>query len=469
MSLLRRPAALEAVALGLLVLGQALLFGRLVGSDTDYDEGVYLTSLDALEHGQDLGSDVFAPQPPGWYLLVRVISLAGADSVRGFQAGMAVVAILTCLAAYLLARALAGPVAGLTAAGLLTIAPPLPLFAHRVLADVPPLALALLSFWLAWEAQLRRSVGHAAAGGAALALAAAVKPNALLALPVFLLLLLWERSGRTRALVAALAGAALVALVFAVAYREVLDELWESVVAYHRDARDTPAVLDKTHELVTFLNWRTPFAWLVVAGLAASLLLLRRRRAGAVWALWAWAAIAVAFLVYHHPLHGNHLLVLPVVLAVPAGIALGALAVRSRLREAAVGALALLLVAGYIQQHRRVTLADVPEDPGLVAAANLLRRETRPDDLVVSDHSIVPFLADRRVPGALVDTARLRFETGSLTVAGVLRELERHDVAAVVAGRSFDEQPGLLRALERRYGAPKRIGALSVFLRNASS
>ena len=468
MALVRRPAALEGLALAVLVVAQALLFGRLAGSDTDYDEGVYLSSVDALEHGQRLGSDVFAPQPPGWYLLLRVISLAGADSVRGFHLGMVAVAILTCLAAYLLVRAIGGPVAGLTASALLTIAPPLPLHAHRVLADVPPLGLALLSFWFAWEAGVRRSVGYSAAGGAVLALAATVKPNALLALPVFLLLLLWERSGRTRTLLGAVSGAAVVALVFAVAYRSVLDDLWQSVVVYHSDARDTPAVLDKTHELVTFLNWRTPFAWLVVAGLVASLVLLRRRRTEAVWALWAWAAIAAGFLAYHRPLHENHLLVLPVVLAVPAGLALGALAGRSRFREAAIGALALLVVAGYIQQHRRVTVAEVPEDAGLVAAAKLLQRETKRDDVVVSDHSIVPFLAHREVAGPLVDTARLRFETGSLSVAKVLEVLDRYDVKAVVAGRSFDEQPGLMQALRRRYGAPTRIGALSVFVRASS-
>ena len=76
----------------------------------------------------------------------------------------------------------------------------------------------------------------------------------------------------------------------------------------------------------------------------------------------------------------------------------------------------------------------------------------------------MPYLADRRAAGPLVDTARLRFQTGSLTVPGVLRVLERYDVAAVVAGRSFDEQPGLPAALKRRYGEPRRIGALSIFL-----
>jgi hypothetical protein len=218
-------------------------------------------------------------------------------------------------------------------------------------------------------------------------------------------------------------------------------------------------VIDKWHELTTFLDWRTPFAWLVVAGLAASLVLARRWQTRAVWALWAWAAISLAFLAYHHPLHYNHLLVLPVVLAVPAGIALAALAERLPWRNVALGALAVLLVAGYVQQQRRVGHDDVPEEPELVAVARVLERETRPDDLVVSDHSIVPFLADRRVAGLLVDTALLRFETGSLTDAEVLRELEEWKVRAVVAGRAFTTRPALLRGLEARYGTPRQVAA----------
>ncbi len=444
---------------------QALLFGRLVGTDTDYDEGVYLASVDALEHGQELGEDVFAPQPPVFYLLLRLISAAGADTVRGFHIGMVAVAIVTCLAAYLLARALAGPVAGLAASALLTIAPPFPLFAHRVLADIPPLGLALVSFWLAWQAQLRRSMALATVAGAVLVLAVATKPNAALALPPFLVLLLWDPAWRRKALVTAATGAVVAGGTLLLAYQDVLGELWESVVDYHRDARDTPDVIDKTHELVTFLNWRTPFAWLVVAGLAASILLIRRRGLQPVWALWLWAAISGAFLVYHHPLHYNHLLVLPVVLAVPAGIALGELLGRMPRRELAVAGLAIALAAGYAQQQRRVTLDDVPEQAELVRAADVLRRETEPGDLVVSDQPLVPFLAGRRVAGPLVDLAVLRFETGSLTDEEVLAELDGADVKAVVVGRALADREAVLAGLRGRYPRLLRVDGLRIFLR----
>ena len=456
-----RARVAELVALAGLVVAQVLLFGRLVGTDTDFDEGVYLTSVDALEHGQRLGEDVFAPQPPGWYLLLRLISVAGADSVRGFHIGMVVSRSRRAFAAYLLGRAIGGPAAGLCASALLTVAPPFPLYAHRVLADVPPLGMALLAFWLAIEARRRRSATLALLGGAVVAFALVLKPTAVLAVPTFLILLCWERSLRGRALIAATVGGTVVGLAFVVAYLGVIGELWESVVVYHRDARDTPPVIDETHALLTFLNWRTPFAWLVVAGLVASALLYRRRRALRVWALWLWGALSVAFLAYHSPLHDNHLLLLPVALAVPAGIALAVLADRSRYRLYALSGLALVLAAGYVQQQRRIVEDRIDEEPELVAAADTLRRVTRPDDLVVSDHSIVPFLVRRRVAGPLVDTAVLRFQTGSLTDAEVLRELEEWDVRAVAVGRAFAERPALLRGLAARYrllrGGPVRI------------
>ena len=106
-----------------------------------------------------------------------------------------------------------------------------------------------------------------------------------------------------------------------------------------------------------------------------------------------------------------------------------------------MGVLALVLAAGYVQQQRRVVLDDVPEEPELVAAAETLRRETGPDDLVVSDHSIVPFLADRRVAGPLVDTAVLRFETGSLTDEEVLRELDGGTCAPSSSGARSPTDP----------------------------
>ena len=117
---------------------------------------------------------------------------------------------------------------------------------------------------------------------------------------------------------------------------------------------------------------------------------------------------------------------------------------RSRSRSAALG-------VGWLQQLHRVDLFREPENPSLVAAAARLESLTRPDDRVVVDQPIVAFLADRRVPPQLVDTANSRFESGSLTVADVLRAVDDDPrVTAAVAGRSFFERPALMAGLDER-------------------
>ena len=126
---------------------------------------------------------------------------------------------------------------------------------------------------------------------------------------------------------------------------------------------------------------------------------------------------------------------------------------RGRRVAAASVALALVLVAGYVQQLRRLDEEPTGADPRLAWAAEVLERTTSPDALVLSDQPLVPFLANRRVPGGFVDTAKLRFATGSLTDAEVIAALD--GVAAVVVGRSFTERPAILAAVRERF--PRRL------------
>ena len=61
-----RARAAELSVLGAILAAQAVLFARPLRSATNYDEDVYLAALDALRHGQALGSQVFAAQFPGF-------------------------------------------------------------------------------------------------------------------------------------------------------------------------------------------------------------------------------------------------------------------------------------------------------------------------------------------------------------------------------------------------------------------
>ena len=173
--------------------------------------------------------------------------------------------------------------------------------------------------------------------------------------------------------------------------------------------------------------------------------------------------MSAAFLVAQQPLLDHHFVLLAATLAVPAGAGLGAAVTRVPVpaRYAVAGAAVLALAVGFAQEERRLWRQD-GEPPGVTWAADQLRARTGPDELVGTDLPIVAYLADRRVPGQLVDTSFVRLGTGSLTDAEILEELE--GVRAVVVGREFANRPVLMSELAALY--PRRLerDGVTIFL-----
>jgi 4-amino-4-deoxy-L-arabinose transferase-like glycosyltransferase len=441
----------ETAVLAALLAVLGVLFARNLHTAPVYDEGVYLASLDALRHGDTLGSEVFASQPPGFYLLLRLVGEFSGQSLIDARIGFLLVALVGCAAAYAVGRALAGVTGGLIAAGLVAILPPFAAEAIRIDADVPAVTFTLVSLALAVWAEKLRSMWLAAAAGAAFAVAISVKLDALVAL-VPLAVLVAIRRPAWRLVVAALAGAGLVTAAYLIAYAGVLGELWNSVVSFHRDARSYPSPIPNAHVIGHFLDFRTPSAWLVVLGLVASVLAWRRTRS--TWWLWAWPLAAGLFLLWQRPLFEHHLVLLCAALGTAAGVALGRL-------PTVAGVVVLVGVAfGAAQQFHRIGLQVTTEPPELRWGAERLRGCQQP---VASDQPIVAFEAGRRVPGQLVDTSLVRLATPSLPPSEVLRLVDREGVSAVYASRAFRAHPEILHGLERRFGAPRRKGAARLY------
>lgn len=461
----RAALAVELAGVAALVVLQTLLARRLLHTDTFFDEGTYLVSVDALRDGQALGDPVFTAQPPGWYhLLDLVVSVAGTSAAE-VRSGLAVIAGLGAAAAYGIGRAVAGRLEGALCAGMLLIAFPFALYAGRVLADPSSLTFALAAVALAALAG-RRGRAAAAACGFALMLAVLLKLQAILALPTIAVLLLAERERRRPLAAAFAAGAAAPLALVAAVHARALPELWDGVVTYHRHASGVQ-ILDNDAALRELFNPRMPFGWLVLLGAAAALHRVVRTRRTAGLALWLWPVVVVGFLLWHDPLLEHHLASVTVAVAPAAGMAL-AYALRTLPRRTSVVAaavLALAIGAGYAQEVRRLDSEVVPEEPGTVWAAQELGRATASDELVASDQPYAAYLARRRVPGELVDTAQLRFTAGSLTPESVLRVLEERCVRAVVAGRSFTTVPGVLERLRARYPDETRRFGVSVLTR----
>jgi 4-amino-4-deoxy-L-arabinose transferase-like glycosyltransferase len=441
----------EAAAVASLLAATAALFARNLHTAPAYDEGVYLASLDGLRHGETLGSEVFASQPPGFYLILRLIGLFSAHSIVHTRIGFLLVALLGCAAAYALGRALAGVAGGLTAAGLVAILPPFAAEAMRIDADVPAVSFTLVSLALAAWAVKLESPWLAAGAGATFAIAVSIKLDALVALvPLAALFAMRRPAGRV--LVATLVGAGLVTAVYLIAYAGVLGALWDSVVSFHRKARAYPSPVSNSHVLGHFLDFRTPSAWLVVLGLAAALVVWRHA-AHSSW-LWAWPLAAAAFLLWQRPLFDHHLVLLGAALGTAAGVALG------RLPTVAVVVVLVGIAVGAAQQFHRIGLRVTAEPAELRWGAERLRRCPQP---VASDQPIVAFEARRRMPGQLVDTSLVRLATQSLPPEDVLPIIDREHVNAVYASRSFLAHPEIVRGLDRRFGAPRHKGVARLY------
>jgi hypothetical protein len=435
------------------VAAQIVLFSRPLDSATNYDEDVYLAALDALRHGQALGSQVFAAQFPGFYDLLRGLSYLTGVGVENARAGLLALTIAGTFGGWLVGRRFGGRTGGLLVAAFLAIAPPLDLFGYQVIADTPALALTVLSLGIA----TLPGTAAALAAGCVLGAALSVKLTALTAVPA----LIWLLRAR---IAPALAGFAALFALLALAHVSALGDLWTSGITYHRHARSTPAVIPHPHrQIFDQIPRSTPFFWLVIAAIVAAAAYLAVRRPLRTWPLWTWVALALVFLLLHKPLHYNHLVEFPFALAVAAGATLGAALERQRppVRPLAWLAVAAVLVAAYVQQWHRVSLADVAEPASNVQAAHALARLTGRGALTVDDRPIISFRAHRRVLGPLVDLARLRFETGSLTDGDVIAELPRAD--AVVISRTLRERPRVLAYVRAHYRRRYDRGGVSIW------
>jgi hypothetical protein len=452
---MRKAGTAEIALLALILAAQAVLFGRLLHSATNYDEGVYLAAADALRHGQALGSDVFAAQLPGFYDLIRGLSYVTGLSVAGMRAGLLAVTLLGTIGGWLVGRRFGGPIGGLLVASLLVIAPPLDLFGAQVIADTPALALSLVALGIATLGGPVAAVGAGVVFGTALS----VKLTALTAAPTILWLL-------RKRLVPAFAGFLGFSAVLLLAHAGALGDLWTSGITYHDKARSTPAVIPHPHrQILDQIPHTTPFFVLAVVALVATIVFAVLRWPLGTWPLWLWVGLSAVFLLVHKPLHYNHLIDFPFTLAVATGATLGA--VLRRLPWPVTAVVGLAVVAGFVQQWHRVGEARTPEPPSNVAAARALARLTPPGTLTIDDRPIISFLAHRQVVGPLVDLALLRFQTGSLTDAKVAADLPRAD--AIVISRALRGREATLRAIRKAFVRRYDSGGVEIWTRRCAT
>jgi 4-amino-4-deoxy-L-arabinose transferase-like glycosyltransferase len=419
------------------------------------DEGNYVLSLQAFEHGESLGRQIFISQPPGFFLWLRGLAVVFGDSLHDARLAMIATVVLAAVALYVTGAKLVNPVGGLAAAALLAIIAPLSIEGAQVYADTPANALGAVAITLA-------AVRLPLAAGVALTAAMSCKfSGATALLPV--VALVYTRSARPwRALAQCLAGAAALAIVLVLVFVNDLGAIWRGTVSYHVTSQQFVGFRWQD-KLGNWVSFHSVYLYFVAAGLVLTAVRARR-----LWPLWLWPASSILFLIVQKPLHDNHMLVLPYSFACAAGPALGTVVEGLRLRLAtALSVLgALAFGAGFVQELHWADQQTKGEDPRLVRAAQFLERVTKPGDLVISDQAIVALMAHRRVPGEVADSSVMRFAAGNLTGAEIGHLITTKPIEAVVVARAFAVpfiEPTVVPRVQRSFLHVRRLPAATIY------
>jgi 4-amino-4-deoxy-L-arabinose transferase-like glycosyltransferase len=428
----------------------------------DYDEGVYWQSVRAMVRGEPLFQSVFASQPPAFYYALLPLYLVS-HTLAALRITVLLFAIVGLGAAYVAGRLLAGPLAGLVA--LLLLASSV-IYIHEAVvlqADAPAVAMMLVAIALTIAATregARRARALAALAGLAFALALGIKLLGAVALVPILLCFFLPRRQPIRMLAwwaAGLVGGLVLVLLPTIAspgaaFEQLVTSHLAAGQATHGNLRGNLGLLIQLRQF--------PLDGLALLG--AAIALWRRDFRILVPLGWTIASL-IAILVYH-PLFPHHLVLLPPALALTAAVGFADVAlwrpVWTPVATAAVLAAGAIGLTVGVRDTQRGLIPN-GHDRGVAAA---IRAASKPGDFIISDNPFAVALANRDIPGPIVDTSHQRAEAGQLTVADLDSAKDYYGAKLVVTdGGRLQSVPGFsdwLSAHFRQIGTVGKNAAL---------
>ncbi|HLJ60474.1 MAG TPA: glycosyltransferase family 39 protein [bacterium] len=416
----------------------------------DYDEGVYAETAAAWTRASRPYTDVFLSQPPAFVAALRAAYRVGGQNMIAARAPVILGSTMWLASLFSILAAVGRPRAGLFAVCAAAGNAAFSVAAHTVQTDGPSEALAAAAMALAVVGARGGALVWIVAG-IAWALAVLTKLTAVtVALPLILVGAVFrpplsgaDRSGPRRAIALCAAGIGAIATVGA-----FLPTLWTpafpaEAIRYHVVAARIvgPAPAANLAAELAFLAGAWPLSAAAVAGAFTALADRRRRRArasessAADWlspVLLVWLAAEGAALGTVTPLWPHHLILLVSPLALLAGIGADAVLTRARALHRSVVVVAAAAVVAYVAAGAGTVSGS---SAALRDASAALARAVPPGGEVVTDDPLVPFLAGRPVPGALIDTSIVRIQLGEVTERSLDDAIARPAVRAVVLWR----------------------------------
>jgi 4-amino-4-deoxy-L-arabinose transferase-like glycosyltransferase len=455
-----RPGVRVAnLLVGMLVPGLAMtmsLLPRLLAftsvdpnvSGNGFDEGIALEQLYLMAAGFRPFREIYTSQGPllldSFYPFFSVFG----GSVAAARLPVLLAALVSLATVGLLARRLTNVIGGFTAAVLLGFSPGFFDGSRFILAEVPSIAMSLLSVWFALRYRDDRRLPWLSASAACFALGLLLQPMAAVAVAPVTLAFWPAREGResgwrrdlARWGVSSLALCSLALLFVPGALQNLL-----STASGWTPNQFLPAWLTNSVLIRRELADDAPLV--ILAGVAIwSLLRAGQVRRSALVLAGSWVVAALLLLLFYTPLAEKQVVLLIAPLALLAGCGAGAALPLDELQHGPrrfVAVLPLSLAVGWygltLSSTLRTNFDRAMSEAGSAVARNdlsdaidLTRTISGPAEYLVTDHPYLAFLAGRRVPPGLADFSRSRIMSNDLTYLDADSQTRTFDAKGVI-------------------------------------
>ena len=441
----------------------------------DYDEGHWLMFGVLAAEGFEPYVEIFVGIPPLALLTIQAGVLLFGTTWQ-VRIPMMLYSLVGVVAIFWLVKNRPGgqPVlAGLLAAVFLSFGPRY--FPHSVsiMAEIPAVAMALLSMVLAWQYQPSGRYYWLFLSGSAFALSLSLKLFVVF-LPAIIgirfLIIAWPlgRSGtfyRTLVKMAVVWGGGVLITVgcFFLLYDPA--EMYQQVIGFRLSLREVPLFSPEHLEDVR-MAWKEEedHYWPLVMLSLLYFPMTKPRRWLEAWPWFAWFGLAALFSFTHDPLRRRHLVVLLPALAALSAIGMSALLtyLYRGLREP-LGKYQAVITGGLLVWLLFLPLKHIGgfsrEDfnlerrPDLRAITQTIEGITARDDYIVVDDQRFAIYTERLVPPFLSETSLARIWIGWITPEDIVREAkDYHAPLVMVKDHRFELIPGVYEAVEGGYG-----------------
>jgi hypothetical protein len=496
------------ILLGVILAALALRANLLYSFPLSPDEGIHLIWLRLLAAGYQPYREVYITYPPLYPLTIQAIwQLWPTEAAqRWFSVGYT---IFGAVGIALCARRLAGPVAGVAAAGLTLFSAVVMEPSRAVLAEFPSVGWTVWAIWLAWLAadqpnkspHLSKRRILLGLSGLCLAISLLTKllaPFVFGLIPLILGLKGWQANRSTwfKSWLADLMIWVMALLIPVVLLASLfnIEPLIRQVVGQRLQARS--AVLEvepfwppRYERGQMFGQEDAVLAALGLAGIG----LAGWFRPKDGWLIGLWLLLALAMLAIHNPIRYKHYLILVPPLAIFGSLALkywldaatltlaGLLKRQSHTlpaRTTLTAWLGLAIVVGLYAWQIPATLAlwqakaAVPQPPPDEAAAlAFIQTITTPQDCLITDDMPLLYWSGRMTPPELAEVSTNRLDSGALTTPQLIELTERYDcpVIAAITNRITKYLPDYMAWVQQKYLGRFHFGEDDLYVAKVNS